>query len=155
MKQFIYTSVLVCIAFIINSCNYKEVSGQYLKKSFMWQGKEREYLIYLPSSYQKEEKFPMVLGLHGYTGTATGFEKETTRGMNKHAEAHKFITVYPQGDHFWGKKGNYPFFVSSWNDIESNAPPKENEQPLCSKERDQYPQIHTLPQTHDQSAAQE
>ena len=45
MKQFIYTSVLVCMVFIINSCNYKEVSGQYLKKSFMWQGKEREYLM--------------------------------------------------------------------------------------------------------------
>jgi poly(3-hydroxybutyrate) depolymerase len=45
----------------------------------VWQEIEREYLIFLPSKYQESKELPMVVGLHGYTGTATGFEKETTK----------------------------------------------------------------------------
>ena len=139
MKEVLSLSILVLLLATFVSCSPSQNQGEYIEKSLIWQGKEREYLIYLPGVYNKKEKFPLIIGLHGYTGTATGFEKETTKGMNQHAEAHQYIAVYPQGDHFWGKRDNYPFFVSSWNDIESNAPPRKNERHICSKTRDEYP----------------
>ena len=74
-----------------------------------WQGIDREYLIFLPTSYISEGEIPLVVGLHGYTGTASGFEKETTKGMNLHAEYRNYIAVYPQGVNFWGKANGMPF----------------------------------------------
>ena len=139
MKDLLCLLIFVCLICLNLSCNNNGYKGQYFEKSFTWDGKDRHYLVYLPSSYKEEQDFPLVVGLHGYTGTASGFEKETSKGMNKHAEVRQYIAVYPQGDHFWGKKGNYPFFVSSWNDIESNSPPRKDEQPICLKDRDEYP----------------
>ena len=53
----------------------------YFSVKKIWDGIEREYLVFLPSSYLKAEnrKFPVLIGLHGYSGTASGFELETTK----------------------------------------------------------------------------
>ncbi len=57
---------------------------EYLSIKKEWEGVEREYLIYLPSSYKinKEKSYPIIFGLHGYMGTASGFQKETTKGID-------------------------------------------------------------------------
>lgn len=59
--------------------------------------KLREWLVYLPSACQKspEKKFPMVMGLHGYSGTGESF----MCGCNfyKAAEEREFIAVCPSG----------------------------------------------------------
>ena len=121
------------------SCSDKNNSSNFFKKTMLWEGVEREYLIFLPTRHSTDKEFPLVVGLHGYTGTASGFEKETTKGMNLHADYRNYIAVYPQGVNFWGKVNGMPFFVSSWNDIESNALPRENERPICIKTRGEFP----------------
>ena len=123
----------------LSSCTENIDSSSFFKQTILWEGIEREYLIFLPTSYNSEKELPLVVGLHGYTGTASGFEKETTKGMNLHAEYRNYIALYPQGVNFWGKVNGIPFFVSSWNDIESNAPPRENEIPICIKKRGEFP----------------
>ena len=134
--KILFLSVFICI---LSSCAGSEATENFLKKTMLWQGIEREYLIFLPASYSPEVEIPLVVGLHGYTGTASGFEKETTKGMNLHAEYRNYIAVYPQGVNFWDKTNGMPFFVSSWNDLESNAPPREGERPICIKSRGEYP----------------
>ena len=68
-------------------------TAEYLSIKKDWEGIEREYLIYLPNSYKenKEKIFPVILGIHGYTGTASGFQKETTKGMNLLAEKEDIV----------------------------------------------------------------
>ena len=134
--KILFISIFVSI---LSSCAGNKETENFFKKTMLWQGIEREYLIFLPSSYNFNEELPLVVGLHGYTGTASGFEKETTKGMNLHAEYRSYIAVYPQGINFWDKMNGMPFFVSSWNDIESNAPPREGERPICIKSRGEYP----------------
>ena len=129
-------SIFICI---LSSCVKTNTSENFENKTMPWQGIDREYLIFLPTSYTSKEELPLVVGLHGYTGTASGFEKETTKEMNLHAEYRNYIAVYPQGVNFWGKTNGMPFFVSSWNDLESNAPPREGERPICIKSRGDYP----------------
>ena len=58
----------------------------YERKTLSSGGLEREYFVFTPSRLQAGEPLPLVVGLHGYTGTATGFEEETSGGMNRHAE---------------------------------------------------------------------
>ena len=131
--------LLLILILGLGSCTENKDSSNFFKKTMLWEEIEREYLVFLPTSYSPDKEFPLVVGLHGYTGTASGFQNETTKGMNLHAEFRNYIAIYPQGVNFWGKVNGMPFFVSSWNDIESNAPPRENERPICIKNRGNFP----------------
>ena len=58
-------------------------------------GEEREFIMYVPSSYNGAEELPLMLSFHGYGGTATDFMNWTD--MRSLAEEENFILVYPQG----------------------------------------------------------
>ena len=119
----------------------KEMQKNYFSVKKIWDGIEREYLVFLPSSYLKAEnrKFPVLIGLHGYSGTASGFELETTKGLNIMAEEKEVIVIYPQGSYFTSSSMGQENFVSSWNDIKSNADPVEGKPLKCSSDRFDYP----------------
>ena len=57
------------------------------------EGVEREYIIHVPENLNQDS--PIVLVIHGYTGSAEGIAAYT--GMNNIAEREGFIAVYPQG----------------------------------------------------------
>lgn len=119
----------------------KETEKNYFSVKKTWEGIDREYLVFLPSSYfeAQDRKFPVLIGLHGYSGTASGFEIETTKGLNLMAEEKEIIAIYPQGSYFTSYANNQESFVSSWNDIVSNANPREGKPLKCSSERFDYP----------------
>ena len=56
-------------------------------------GLEREYILYQPADVQQGA--PLVVVMHGYTGTAEGIEEYS--GMNDLADEHGFVVAYPQG----------------------------------------------------------
>jgi len=113
--------------------------GEYTRKTLTFGGVEREYFVFTPSRLKRDEPLPLVVGLHGYMGTATGFEQETSGGMNRHAEQAGYIAVYPQGTHFFDERTDPPSFVSAWNDIETNRNPGPNERPICRNPDHGYP----------------
>ena len=79
----------------------------------------RHYLIYKPQQISSEP-IDLVVGLHGYTDTASGFESETTGGFNASADKYNFIAIYPQGSFFYESqifRGIKTDYVSSWNDL--------------------------------------
>ena len=116
-------------------------TAEYLSIKKDWEGIEREYLIYLPDNYEenKQKSYPVIFGLHGYTGTASGFQKETTKGMNLLAEKENIIIVYPQGSHFNGVFQKRSTFVSSWNDLVSNKEQEPSKPKKCKLDRPNYP----------------
>ena len=57
----------------------------------------RTYLKYIPADLDLKNEVDLFIGIHGYTGTATGFEKQTTGGFNDAADKYKFLAIYPQG----------------------------------------------------------
>ena len=119
----------------------QEEQKNYFSVKKIWDGVEREYLVFLPSSYLESDyrEFPVLIGLHGYSGTASGFELETTKGLNLMAEEKEVIVIYPQGSYFTSDSNGQENFVSSWNDIVSNADPLEGKPLKCSRERLDYP----------------
>lgn len=81
-------------------------------------GLEREYFVFLPSSYGKGGKHPVAFFMHGYGGSATGTEAEVTNGLNRYAEEYGYVMVYPQGT--WFMSDGSPderWEVTSWNHI--------------------------------------
>ena len=66
-------------------------------KSIKTKEGKRKYLVYLPKDYQENSKknFPIIFNFHG--GGMTGAEQMFYSEMNKTADKHGFIVVYPTG----------------------------------------------------------
>lgn len=80
--------------------------GQLLESTFVHDGQDRSYFLYLPSNIQPGA--PLVFVLHGYTSSAEGIIDGY--GMNAVADANGFAVCYPQGSqdltgtNFWNIK---------------------------------------------------
>ena len=57
--------------------------------------KPRDYLVYVPSRYNAERPAPILVMLHGRPSNAAAMARITN--MNKTADRHGFIVVYPEG----------------------------------------------------------
>lgn len=69
----------------------------------------RTYLLVLPPGYYTDSSsFPLVIGLHGFGGSAVQFERDY--GFSTKAKAAGFIAVYPEG-----VPNNGPLHLRSWN----------------------------------------
>ncbi len=55
----------------------------------------RGYLAHVPASYVATRPVPLVLAMHGYTGTPSSMESFS--GLSETADSHGFILVYPAG----------------------------------------------------------
>jgi polyhydroxybutyrate depolymerase len=58
-------------------------------------GIEREYILYIPNSYDETSPTPLLLNFHGFGGSASNFMNDAD--MRTLAESNRFILVYPQG----------------------------------------------------------
>jgi polyhydroxybutyrate depolymerase len=63
--------------------------------SFVSSGEKREYLLYVPTSYDRSRPTPLVISMHG-AGLWGAAQKETSR-WNREAERQGFMVVYPSG----------------------------------------------------------
>ena len=63
--------------------------------SFVSSGEKREYLLYVPSSYDSSRPTPLVISMHG-AGLWGAAQKETSQ-WNVLADEQRFIVVYPSG----------------------------------------------------------
>lgn len=57
-------------------------------------GRNREFILYVPPLYEKSKAVPLVVMLHGMGGTAMNAHKETS--WSAKAEAEMFIVAYPE-----------------------------------------------------------
>jgi polyhydroxybutyrate depolymerase len=69
--------------------------GPLSKESFQFDGLTRTYFIHVPPSYDGSTPVPLVIVLHGYTGTAEGTAAMTA--FTPKSDREGFIVVYPEG----------------------------------------------------------
>ena len=106
-----------------------------LRRVINHDGIEREFFVHVPDN--AGDNPPLVVAVHGYTSTATGFQ--ATHGVNRNADEHGYVVVYPQGSHFMvDDPASGPYRVTSWNDLASNMPPTAEGQ-HCTADADKYP----------------
>ena len=77
--------------------------GQLQNLTFMQDNLKREFLLYRPAgAVVANGPRPLVLVIHGGTGTARGMVRLTKRRWNTLADQHGFYVVYPDGiDKIW------------------------------------------------------
>ena len=90
---------------VISSCKNDDGKGSdynsdecYLNtnaQTLVHDGMNREYILYIPNSYDGTSAVPLLLNFHGFGGSASQFINDAD--MRAEAEANSFILVYPQG----------------------------------------------------------
>jgi len=103
MKKIILSFTLLIL--VISSCkNDDGKDGDYNSdecylnsnaQTLVHDGMNREYIIYVPNSYDGTSAVPLLLNFHGFGGSASQFINDAD--MRAEAEANSFILVYPQG----------------------------------------------------------
>ncbi|MGI9221548.1 MAG: alpha/beta hydrolase family esterase [Woeseiaceae bacterium] len=102
--------------------------------AFEHEGVKRDYYVHVPPA--AKGPLPVVVGLHGYTSTATGFAN--AHELNKHADQHGYIAVYPQATSFMIEPQNSPAFrITTWNSYDE-AGPDFDAPPHCTAESSVY-----------------
>ena len=98
-KKLILLSTIVLT--ILSSCreeddkNLEECYSNNNNQSIVHDGVNREYVLYIPNSYDGTSFVPLILNFHGFGGSASDYMQEAD--MRSLAEVDTFILVYPQG----------------------------------------------------------
>ena len=104
------------------------------QRRFVHEGVQREYFVHVPANVPGP--LPVVLAIHGYGSTATGFA--AFHDLRQHADENGYIVVYPQGTHFVDSGATRPYRVTSWNMLGS-ATPDPGAGPQCLEDAYVYP----------------
>ena len=123
MRYKIFFSVLALIVLLL-SCNKNEDDNSAESCSFnnsnsrtvQHNGISREYILYIPDSYDGSKSVPLMLNFHGFGGNSTHFMNNAD--LRSIAEKDTFILVYPQGSCIGGS--------SHWNACMSGGDNKSN-----------------------------
>ncbi|MFH1119144.1 MAG: T9SS type A sorting domain-containing protein [Bacteroidota bacterium] len=92
MKNLILT-ILICL--VISGDTQSQING-----SFVFDGINRSWIVYLPENYNQGESLPLMLALHGLT--QDGLEIMQFSDFNTIADTGNFVVAYPDGvDNSW------------------------------------------------------
>ncbi|MEP7325859.1 MAG: PHB depolymerase family esterase [Gemmatimonadota bacterium] len=97
-RKLVLGSVLALLGLPVVLALTEAVSFQVRNRSngaFVSSGRKREYLLYVPRSYDRAKPTPLVISLHG--AAMWGAAQKETSQWNLVADAHGFIVVYPSG----------------------------------------------------------
>jgi len=95
---FIFLFLLILSTGCLQESQFQDSLRSGLHIEFIFHdGMERTYALYVPSSYDENTSYPLLIILHGGGGTGEGMVKLTRGGFNTLAEKEGFIVVYPDG----------------------------------------------------------
>ena len=105
---------MIVLTIIFGGC--KKICNSRLNdevKTFSVNGVNREFIPYIPSTYDSTDVVPLMLNFHGWTMSAS--DQMNLSDMRELAESEKFILVYPQGTKFKNRcYGSTHWNVGSW-----------------------------------------
>ncbi|MBN1802494.1 MAG: hypothetical protein JW891_13365 [Candidatus Lokiarchaeota archaeon] len=87
--------ILISTGIIIYNYNLSNNSSKNYEYVLEYDGLERYYLVHIPSSYNKNEKTPLVMVFHGGGGHPGSIKYESE--MDIVSDENGFIVVYPAG----------------------------------------------------------
>lgn len=98
-KTLLFFTTLICLLIGCKKEDTKDATGScYLNnnaQTIIHNGLNREYVVYIPDSYDGSIAVPLLLNFHGFGGNASSYISEAD--MRPIAETATFILVYPQG----------------------------------------------------------
>ena len=109
----IYENDVILTDDVVES-DYPEVDYGINEYEITFQGLDRDFIVYIPDSYEHISKSAAVFVFHGFGGSNDQIMFNSD--INSIAERENFIVVYPQGSSFFG----YPHWnVGGWTNSSS------------------------------------
>ena len=109
----IYENDVILTDDVVES-DYSEVDYGINEYEITFQGLDRDFIVYIPDSYEHISKSSVVFVFHGFGGSNDQIMFNSD--INSIAERENFIVVYPQGSSFFG----YPHWnVGGWTNLSS------------------------------------
>ena len=109
----IYENDVILTDDVVES-DYPEVDYGINEYEITFQGLDRDFIVYIPDSYEHISKSSVVFVFHGFGGSNDQIMFNSD--INSIAERENFIVVYPQGSSFFG----YPHWnVGGWTNLSS------------------------------------
>ncbi len=105
-RRGVIAAVLVLISLPVLLVLFEAVSffvSNRSNGSFVSSGETRDYLLYVPKSYDPTKPTPLVISMHG--GAMWGAAQKETSEWNTVADTYGFIVVYPSGMRGSGPRG--------------------------------------------------
>ena len=131
--------ILIAAFLLVAACAEKTAVAPMTRHTLQHDSLEREYFVFLPSTYDGQHDLPVAIFMHGYGGTATGTEAEVAQGLNRYAEEFGYVMVYPQGTWFMaGDSVETQWEATSWNHL-SHGFDEGPDGPICAPDAKQYP----------------
>ena len=81
--------------FLIFSLSYFSHVEAQIEESYVFDGEERNFIYYIPSSWDTSQDYPLLIVLHGLTQSGNGIMNIT--GFNEIADVNNAIVCYPDG----------------------------------------------------------
>lgn len=94
------TKVTIVLAILFSALSAIDAQ-QKINETILHDGLTREYILYIPASYNPATPSPLVLSFHGYTSNAQSNFNYTQ--FNSIADTAGFILIHPQGTLLAGK----------------------------------------------------
>jgi len=123
MEKVSYSILLIVCLSLQFSCNSKNenltdtiVPARVNKQIFQItvNGDQRDYIVYVPSSYDENNNYPVVFHLHG--GSGDGEKHYNISGWNDLAETNEFLVIYPTAlEYDLNNNGCGNTVVTRWN----------------------------------------
>jgi polyhydroxybutyrate depolymerase len=94
-KQRFLACCIACAALLVSACDGGSPPTRVAmrKASLVHDGINRTYILHLPTSYDGSVPVPLLIAMHGYGGTAAGFERDMW--LSSAADQKGFIVAYP------------------------------------------------------------
>jgi len=115
--------IITMLVAFLNSCTKEDekISSEFCysntnTQTILHNEINREYVLYVPNSYDGSTTVPLMLNFHGFGGSASDFMSNAD--MRSLAESNNFILVYPQGSCLNG--------FSHWNACPTGGDNKSN-----------------------------
>lgn len=91
---------LFTLSFLLFGCNRNDGSdttdnSNQNIQTLVHDGETREYVLYIPNSYDRTSEVPLLFNFHGFGGEAS--EYMNYADMRSLSESENFILIYPQG----------------------------------------------------------
>jgi len=81
--------------FLIFSLAFFSQLEAQIEDSYVFDGEERNFIYYVPSSWDASQDYPLLIVLHGLTQSGNGIMNIT--GFNEIADANNVVVCYPDG----------------------------------------------------------
>ena len=107
-----YYTLFFMIVFVIIMVGCRKVGNSQMNdevNTISVDGVDREFILYIPSTYDSTDAVPLMLNFHGWTMSAS--DQMNLSDMRTLSDSENFIIVYPQGVKF----RNRPFGSTHWN----------------------------------------